>query len=155
MFNFFMRNKLVPASVLKDQFDNGTEKALEKAALEFIRWCNNGSTKEAAVPPIRWGVLRGSTSVFVGKKLVNVWRQQITSGGNEVPEPLTEYNGKDNVITIVYNTKYAAKMHEADGIKYSERSLNAGAEKKWLEKHLFADKNDLYQLIGRFMSETM
>jgi len=155
MFKFLMRNNIVPAAVLQKQSNEKIEKAMAKGALEFIRWCNTGSSKESAVPPIKWGVLRGSTSVFVGKKLVTVWKQRTKNGGKEVPEPLTEYDGKDNVITIVYNTTYAAKVHEAENIQYSERSLNAGAEKKWLEKHLFADKNDLYQLIGRFMSEAL
>ncbi|MEJ2248040.1 MAG: hypothetical protein P8Y70_00085 [Candidatus Lokiarchaeota archaeon] len=130
-------------------------KAQTKAAIQFLNWCNNGSDKESAKPPIRWGVLRGSSSGFVGNNFVQSYPQSIKPGADERPTPANSYNGKDKVITVCWNTEYATKMHETryNLGKYSAQDGNAGP--KWLEKHLKRDREDLMKMIGmEFKKET-
>ena len=90
-------------------------KAQKKAGIQFLTWCNAGSPNDSSTPPIRWGILRGSSSVFVDNELVYIYPQTITSGSNETISPARSYDGKDGSITIVYNTDYAFKMHEERG----------------------------------------
>ena len=131
----------------------------KKAAVQFLTWCNAGSPSEPATPPIRWGVLRGSSSVFVESEFLNDYPQKIKSGANETPDPLKSYTGKKGVITIVYNLEYAFRMHEERGKTwenlgfYSEQAMNA--TDKWLEKHLASDGKDLYAMIARVVSKIL
>lgn len=122
-------------------------KAMEKGAIQLLTWMNNGSAKESAKPPIRFGVLRGSSSAFVGNKLVQVFPQQIKSGAKETITPNKSHQGPSTTITVGWNTDYAAKMHEWDGEwgPFTMQDGNAGA--KWIEKHLKADKEDLMKMI--------
>lgn len=117
------------------------QKAMEKGAIQFLTWANDGSPRESRRPPIRWGVLRGSASAFVGGKLVAV--SPVGSDG----EPLTTYQDVDTTISWIWNAPYAAKMHEHTGNwgPYTTQDSNAG--NKWLEKHLQADKEALLKMI--------
>lgn len=142
-FNFSALKKLQEKSPI------AFKKAMQKGAIQFLTWANTGSAKESRKPPIRWGVLRGSSSAFVGNDLVKIFPQVIKTGANERPTPAESYGGaRDLVITWVWNTDYAARMHET---KYnlgpfSKQDGNAGP--KWLEKHIRSDKQDLYSVIG-------
>ena len=118
------------------------EHAMEKGALQLLNWMNNGSEKESRKPPIRTGVLRGSGTAFVGSKLVG----QTPNTGDGTP--LLSYNGKPLVITIIYNTDYATKMHEWKGGWGTYTKQDGDAGNKWIEKHLQADKNDLTKMIA-------
>lgn len=108
--------------------------ALAQVAVQMLTWMNTGSPNEPLKPPIRFGTLRGSGSVFVGKKLIGIAPNE---GGD--PTPATSFQGPDWTITIVYNTSYAAKMHEWKGGwgPYTTQDGSAGA--KWIEKHIDAD----------------
>lgn len=114
------------------------EKFIEEAriimAIQMLTYMNTGSPNEPIKPPIRWGVLRGSSSVFVGDKLAGM-----SLGTKEKGSPALSYQGSKEEITVVYNTSYAAKMHEWNGGwgAYTLQDGNAGA--KWVEKHLTAD----------------
>ena len=59
-------------------------KALEKAAIQWLNWANNGSANSSLKPPIRWGILRGSSSAFVGSKMVLTYNQPISKGADDV-----------------------------------------------------------------------
>ena len=120
------------------------EKAMEKGAIQFLDWANNGSSKESRKPPIREGTLRGSASAFVGNKLVAI----APSIGGE-PTPASSYNGNPLTITWAWNTNYAHRMHEHKGKwgKFTKQDGDAG--NKWLEKHLTADKEDLISVIKK------
>lgn len=114
--------------------------AQKKAASQFLIWANNSSPKESRKPPIKWGVLRGSASAFVDSELVKV------SDGEGTP--LQNYTGKPGSITWVWNTPYAARMHEHQG-NWGKATMNdKDAGNKWLEKHLQADKEALMQMIA-------
>lgn len=139
---------LAPLKKLQRQSSKAFEKAMQRGAIQFLNWCNTGSKNESRKPPIKWGVLRGSSSAFVGGKLVRIFPQQITPGGKERPTPATSHGAIGLVITWVWNTIYAAKMHEWKGRwgKFTRQDMNAG--NKWLEKHLQKDRNDLIKMIS-------
>jgi len=142
---FKMKFKLPGLKKLQRKSPAAFNKALEKTGLQFLNWCNNGSKNESAKPPIRFGVLRGSSSVFVGSKLVGVQSQNIKEKGQATPAK--SYNGKPHTMTVVWNTNYAKKMHEWKGNwgKYTLQDMNAGSQ--WLQKHLNKDRNDLIKMI--------
>jgi len=100
-------------------------------AIQMLTYMNIGSPNTNAKPPIRWGVLRGSSTAFVGNRLVGTF--------SPTADKITSYSGSKDEITIVFNTSYAAKMHEWDG-GWGKFTLNdTGAGAKWVEKHINAD----------------
>lgn len=124
-------------------------KAMEKGAVQFLNWANTGSAQESRKPPIRWGVLRGSSSAFVGNKLVAIFPQNITGEGEAATPAQSSIPVAADVYAIwVWNTDYATKMHEWKGGwgKFTTQDRNAG--NKWLEMHLKADKNALMKMIA-------
>lgn len=123
------------------------ETAMARAALQFLTWSNVGSAKSSRKPPIRWGILRGSSSVFVGDKLISVFPQNVKAGSGEKISPAKQYAGKPTVMTAVWNTEYATIMHEWEGGwgDFTKQDGDAGA--KWLEEHLKADKDDLMEMV--------
>lgn len=144
---------LSPLKNLQRKSPEKFRKAMEKGAVAFLNWANLGSGKCSRKPPIRWGVLRGSSTAFVGKKLVFIYPQVITPGGLEQTSPAISYNGKDFVITWVWNTSYAKKMHEwgqnpNEGWgKRTRQDLDAGNQ--WLLMHLDKDRDDLMKVIAK------
>ena len=129
-------------------------KAKTEVALSLLKFVLAGSSKEAVVPPIMFGVLRGSGSVFVGNKLIGDSKAFGRDG-----RPNTSYSAKPNQITIGFNTAYAARMHEhlapygsPDRIvgkvlqpgPTSQQSGDTGG--KYLERHLQADGETLVKL---------
>jgi len=116
-------------------------RAKSQVALQFLNVCDNGSAKEPVVPPIKTGNLRGSASVFVGPIMV-----QTTRGRYGIGKPATSCPEKMNIITLVWNTAYAAKMHEDtwEPGPVSEQSGDVG--NKWCERHMIADGPDLLEL---------
>jgi hypothetical protein len=137
-----------PLQRLQMSLSKNFHKAMGRAALQFLTWCNQGSPKEPAKPPIKYGILRGSSSAFVGKELVGVYQQAISSGATEKPTPAKSHNGKELEFIVGWNTDYAAKMHEWEGNwgKFTEQDGDAGA--KWIEKHLTADKEEIVKMIA-------
>jgi len=150
-----MTMSLAPLKRLQRKSPQAFQKALKVAAIQFITWANKGSKAEPGTPPIRWGVLRGSSSAFVGSQLVTTFLQNIQSGAPEEPTPAQSHVAPASTITWTWNTDYATKMHEWKGGwgKFTIQAGNAG--NKWLEKHLQKDKNDLMKVIGmEFKKET-
>ena len=122
--------------------------AMSRAAVQMLNWCNLGSARDSRKPPIRWGVLRGSSSAFIGNKLIGTFPQAISPGAGESPTPAVSHQAKPTVLTFVWNTDYATKMHEWKG-GWGDFTIQDGdAGNKWLERHLQADKNDLMKLIS-------
>ncbi len=142
-----LKMSLAPLHNLARKSPAAFKKASKIGALEFLRWTNNGSTGSSKKPPIRWGVLRGSSSAFVGNELVNVFDIPIKSGARERPTPARSHSAPPTTITWVWNTNYAAKMHEHTGGwgKFTLQDGNAG--NKWLEEHLRADEKALMEVI--------
>lgn len=122
------------------------DKALAVGALQLLTWSNTGTGRTSKKPPIRTGVLRGSSSVFVGKRLISIYPQ--AANGSEYPTPARTHSGEKTTITIVWNTDYAAKMHEWKGGwgKFTIQDQDAG--NKWATENLKANRNDLMKVIA-------
>ena len=122
--------------------------AMKKGAIQFLNWANNGSAKEPRKPPIRWGVLRGSSSAFVGNDLVTVF-DIVVSGTGDKPTPLKTYSAADTVITWIWNTAYATKLHETKWNPGPFSRQDGDTGNKWVERHLRKDKEDLIAFIAK------
>jgi len=139
---------LKPLESLQRQSPRHFRTAAERGAIQFLTWTNNGSKNEARKPPIRWGVLRGSSSAFVGNKFLMAFPINIKPGATEEKSPAKSYSGKDLVITWCWNTDYAAKMHEHKGGWGKFTTQDGDAGNKWIERHLRRDRNDLMYMIA-------
>lgn len=138
-----MTMNLAPLRKLAQKSPEIFRKAMEKGAIQFLTWANDGSPQETRKPPIRWGVLRGSASAFVGSKLVT-----FTTANDGEPQ-LSHNEQSQTTMTWIWNTNYAAKMHEHTG-NWGEFTLaDTDAGNKWLEKHLQADKDALMQMVEK------
>lgn len=146
---------LAPLKKLERQSLKAFDKAMEKGAIQFLTWANTGrgGAKSPRKPPIRWGILRGSSSAFVGSRLVQVFDQPIDAAANEQPTPARSHGADPTTMTFVWNTDYASKMHEykGEGGPVTRRDPNAGG--KWLEEHLKADREALMEFIGIMFSK--
>lgn len=146
---------LAPLKRLMKKSPGAFLKAMEIGAIQFLTWANNGSAREGRKPPIRWGVLRGSSSAFVGSKLVSISHAPILAGATESPTPAQSHAAENTLMTWVWNTDYAAKMHEWKGGWGKFTTQDGDAGNKWIEKHLMKDRNDLMKVIGmEFKRET-
>lgn len=113
------------------------------ALLQMMTWMNTGSPRESRTPPIRKGILRGSATAFSGGKVVGTGPAvagATPANGAPKSDPLSGY--------IVYNTEYAAKMHEWEGGwgEFTEQAVDAG--RKWMELHIRADREAFTKLIA-------
>ena len=146
----FSKTDLSGLQKFAKQSPQAFNKALQKASIQLLTWMNTGSggTSDSSKPPIRWGVLRGSSSVFVGSTKIKDFKMKIRPGSVAEITPASSHSAPDNTGTIVYNTDYAAKMHEWPGPwgEFTERDGDAGA--KWIEKHLQSDKDLFVKIIG-------
>lgn len=112
----------------------------------MLTWMNNGSSNESRKPPIRWGVLRGSSTVFIGNKLVETYKSQIKPGAPDKPTPAKSHSAPPLNLTWVWNTDYATRMHEWTGNWGPFTQQDGDAGNKWVEKHLEADRNALIEM---------
>jgi len=131
------------------------EKACIKVALQLLNYCAVGSPNEPTMPPILTGYLRGSGSVFVNNKFISA-----TPKVNGKGEPLRSFSPLfskgHTVISIIYNTPYAARWHESYGwtpggktpsiAKQNNPNITRNVGNKWVTKHLNADSKDLMYL---------
>lgn len=129
------------------------EKGLFALGLQLLNWTVNGSPNEGSRPPIYTGRLRGSGSVFVGNKRIG---DSLFAGQGTPATSSGEAN--KNVVTIGFNTPYAARMHEhmepygsADpliGKTFKPRRDAGTVTGKFLERHLKSDAKGLWQLFA-------
>jgi hypothetical protein len=125
-------------------------RALKAVGLQLLNNVVNGSPGASVVPPIKTGVLRSSGSVFVGSKLAGT-SPMIYNGS-----PATNYSAPDNQITIVFNTAYAARMHE-DNWTPGKKSRQDGKDvgNKFLSKHLEGDWQELQRLYANILKKDL
>jgi hypothetical protein len=154
--HFLVTDKVT--SGLSRFFDRIDPKAREKGLIAFglqlINNSVNGSPNESVRAPIRDGRLRGSGTVFVGSKKVG----DTTFLGKGGTPALSYTESNLNVVTVGFNTEYAANMHEnlapegkqfTPGGKYKPKRTAANVADvggKFLERHLKADRKELVQL---------
>lgn len=115
------------------------EKGMGQAGMQLL----NDAVMQAPTVPLDEGTLRGSGSVFVQNRLVQVSPFHRTKG-----QPATEYEEliprESTVVVVGFNTPYAARLHEGVGIQnWSEPSSG----KKYLESKL-ANNRDTYMKIA-------
>jgi len=139
---------LAPLKKMIKKDPDNWKKAAKIGAIQFLTWANTGSSKDPSKPPIRFGVLRGSSSAFVGNELVSVFQQDIKPGGKERPTPNKQHTAPVSTITWGWNTAYAAKMHEWKGNWGPFTTQDGSAGAKWIEKHIASDKDTLFKVIA-------
>jgi hypothetical protein len=135
-------------------------KARQKLGLQLINFINNGSANEPVVPPIMFGILRASGSVFVDNILVGD-----TKALNADGTPATEYNeAKPGDVTVGFNTAYAHRLHETTwtpgGKNPSKQAQNnpgmlSDVGNKFVEKHLSSDRESLMALYAAEFKKVM
>lgn len=141
--------------------DKSTADFKAKAAmgLQLLNFCVNGSSKERVKPPIRWGILRASGSVFADGVLLGDTKALSADG-----KPATDYSScPPSCVAVGFNTSYASRLHESDawtpgGDPPSEQAMRNPAMlenvgNKWVEKHLIADKETLLALYAAKLKE--
>lgn len=142
-FNF-SKSEMNGLKTLRRKSPVAFKKAQEVAGLQMLTWMSDGSTVCPAKPPIDWGTLRGSGSVFVGNDLVGV-----AANAPAGSTPATSWSAAISTTTWIYNTAYAARMHEHEGNWGAKTLADPGAGNKWIEKHLAADKENYLQLLAQ------
>lgn len=142
-----LKMSLAPLHHLAKKSPAAFKKASKKGAIQFLNWANNGSMGSSRKPPIRWGVLRGSASAFVGNELVNVFNIAVKAGAGERPTPARSHSAPPMTITWVWNTGYAWRMHEWTGGWGPFTLQDGNAGDKWLEEHLRTDEKALMEVI--------
>ena len=144
--NLKMSMDLKPLQRLAKQSPKHFRKGMQVAGIQFLTWANMGSKNTSKKPPIRFGILRGSSSVFLGNKLIETFKPPNVTG-EATPNDI--YSGADMVLTFGWNTNYAAKMHEWKGNwgKFTLQDSDAGD--KWIEDHLDKDRNDLMNVVAK------
>lgn len=140
---------LQPLEKLARKSPKAFNSAMKKGAIQFLTWANTGTGVSTKKPQIRWGVLRGSSSAFVGGELVETFEQPLKPGAPDKPTPNETHTAPPTVMTFGWNTDYAAKMHEWKGGKGSFTQQDGDAGPKWLEDHLKADRDLLMEVIGK------
>ena len=120
-------------------------KAEKAGGLVLLNNIVNGSPKSQKRPPIKTGHLRGSGSVFVGSQLVGT-SDKVNGQGY----PNRTHREKEDVITVGFDTPYAARVHEIDVYekpsKYSMQDNITGG--KFVEDHIKADRKELFKFIA-------
>lgn len=174
---FFLAKKGVSFSIDIKPLQEGVSKYLNRAGiskkdsrgadkktkfalgLQAMNWMINGSSRSNRTPPIKFGVLKGSFSVFVGSLFVGDSSNKFF-GGTPLKSGLR--TGEKNLasIFIIANTDYAAKMESeltpAGDLQLgpvSRRSPGSGGH--YIEGHLKADRNLYVSFYARmFKKET-
>lgn len=128
-------------------------KAWAAAGLALLNFSANGSPKNPARPPILTGLLRGSGSVFIGSKFLESLPLNEGKG-----TPNRSHSEKPGVVTVGYNTSYAARMHE-NLTPMGNYNLGPGSQQSgdvkggWLRSHLSTDGPLLMRLLANRLSK--
>lgn len=110
--------------------DRHTERGLARAGSLLLAAC----TEEVNKIPFDEGTLAGSGSVFVGNRHTE---SAAPVGG--VPQPATSFSPPgftvgDKIVTVGFNTPYAARQHEGVDFQFNEGDQGRGA--KYVEMKL-------------------
>jgi hypothetical protein len=155
---------------IKDELSDGVKKFILKTGsvkisgtllytswaavgLQLLNFVVNGSPKNTIVPPLDTGLLRGSGSVFIGSTFLG-FSPKVNGEGT----PNTSHSEKEGVITVGFNTSYAARQHEnlspAGDFYPGKKSIISGdVAGKFLESHLKTDGQELMRLYARLIKK--
>jgi hypothetical protein len=136
--------------------------ACKKVGVQLLNFCSQGSPNDPTMPPIESGYLRGSGSVFVGSELVGTSPKPYGKGDPLRSFSIGQSKEGQTIISIIYNTEYAARLHETKwkpgGVIPSKAARNnpsiiRNVGNKWIERHLKADAKDLMWLYGEMIKK--
>lgn len=125
--------------------------AMEKIAVQMLDWMASGSPRVNIAPPIRFGVLSASGSVFYGPKLIATSENIPHEGASEANR---SHSGGKGALTFGFNTAYATKMHERGDLNpgpYSTASGNRRPGNQWVTAHLKGDAADFAAGVAAFL----
>jgi hypothetical protein len=126
------------------------KKARAKLGLQVLTWIVNGSPNSSRVPPVLTGMLRGSGSVFVGSKFVGATPKFKGEG-----EPNKSHSEVEGVITVGFNTPYAARWHEQQFTPGEVSAREGDVGYKYIEEHLKADAKAMTQFYANLMKRNV
>jgi hypothetical protein len=158
MGNYIVMGKKTKFVIIKNTLTKGMKKyfkltdpggkadmeAKKAMGLQLLNNVINGSPRSGVVPPVLTGRLRASGSVFVGNTFVGDSSNETVTEGK--PTPNKQHSDNINIVTIGFNTPYAARWHEQSFVPgpFSLQSGDVG--NKYLEQHLKADRKELLKL---------
>lgn len=160
---FYIKAMTIDAKGLLAKSRKELRAAMVKGAIQLIDWTANGSPVNEKRPPIRWGILSGSGSAFVGGQFITTTESAGKGGTPNRQLHNTDATGKIK-ITIGYNTEYAAAVHEGltrsgDEMKPGPYSRQAGPTRypgnKWLSSHLQTDGPLLLKVVAEFLKSNL
>lgn len=122
--------------IIKKTVPKLAERGFARAGMQFL----NDTIMQRPTVPIREGWLRGSGSIFVQNRLVGV--SSHGKKGKANTEHSESIKGGEIAAVVGFNTPYAARLHEGEGMKFVEPSAGA----KFLESKMSKNKN-LYMKI--------
>lgn len=121
------------------------EKGMGKAGLQLL----NDAVMQSPTVPLDEGTLRGSGSLFVANKLVDVSRQN-RKRGTPALEHQEKADDSQTIAVVGFNTPYAARLHEGIGIKnWSE----PGSGPKFLEAKLSNNRKEYMKVVADHLQE--
>lgn len=123
---------------------------MKKMGVQLLNNVVNGSPRQSVVPPIDSGLLRGSGSVFLQSELVKTAPKFNGQGA-----PNKSFSGKENEVTVGFDTSYAAKMHERSWSAGRKSAQSGDVGNKFIEKHLRDDGNELFRLYGKILQREL
>lgn len=112
------------------------ERGIAKAGMQLL----NDSIMQRPTTPILEGWLRGSGSVFVQNRLIGV--SSHGKQGKANTDHSESIKGNRIAAVVGFNTPYAARLHEGEGLRFTEPSAGA----KFLESKMSRNKG-LYMKI--------
>jgi len=141
-----MKNLIIDLSGFQKKFKHITEtkipglinKGLGQAGMQLLR----DTVMERPTVPMKEGTLRGSGSIFVDNKLV-----QVSPFGKKGKAAGSCSGMKKDMAMVVFNTEYAARLHEAEGFKFTEPSSGP----KYLESKMIRYGKGYFKLIANII----
>ena len=122
---------------------------LEKGMGRAVSQLLNDSVMQAPTVPLKEGTLRGSGSVFVQNKLVQVSPFH-KSKGKPAREDARKIGQTETLGVVGFNTPYAARLHEGVGI---EHWSEPGSGKKYLETKLANNRRTYMKIVADTLKE--
>lgn len=130
------------------KWEMADKKARGEVGLQLLNWIVNGSSRSSKIPPVLSGLLRGSGSAFVGSNFIGATPPVMGKG-----EPNQSHTEKKGVITVGFNTDYAARWHENPFKPGPVSSRDRDVGYKYIEEHLKADGQALIDFYAKLIKK--
>lgn len=131
-----------------DAFAKADREARKAMGIQLINNIVQGEGGSTARPPILHGTLWGSGSVFFGSQKI-----YITPGQGGEPTPATSHSEKDGIITIGFNTSYAARYHNFPFNPGPRSQQAGGVTDHYVSKHIVSDSKELLKFYASLIKK--